>query len=392
MSSRRDHRRRRRRSRSRVSLKARLVAALVVMAVLIWPVASYADALTAPGEAPWQIRSVDWLRDHGGAPLINTIENWYYSRAVPADGIPASSAVPTLQSGPSPALPADASRPGPLPVLPGHTPLPGEAHWQPGQPDAHGVPLLYRGWFRPDLAHSSVAVGVAWIRQSGTTAHLVAGTAQPGGTGWPGTASIPPADAIHLLATFNSGWRMDDITGGFYLAGHTGQPLRRGQATATINDRGHLDVGQWGRDMTMGPHLVAARQNLDLIVDRGRPVPDLTLNAHGQWGSPRNQFQYTNRSGLGIDAHGNLIYVAGLGLNLDALAAALTDAGAVRGMELDIHPNLAFFAAWQVPALGRRPIPAKLLPSMDRPADRYLAPDQRDFFYLTVGRPGVSPG
>jgi len=229
MSSRRDHRRRRRRSRSRVSLKARLVAALVVMAVLIWPVASYADALTAPGEAPWQIRSVDWLRDYGGAPLINTIENWYYSRAVPADGIPASSAVPTLQSGPSPALTADASRPGPLPVLPGHTPLPGEAHWRPGQTDAHGVPLLYRGWFRPDLAHSSVAVGVAWIRQSGTTAHLVAGTAQPGGTGWRGTASIPPADTIHLLATFNSGWRMDDITVGFYLAGHTGQPPAAGR-------------------------------------------------------------------------------------------------------------------------------------------------------------------
>jgi len=29
-------------------------------------------------------------------------------------------------------------------------------------------------------------------------------------------------------------------------------------------------------------------------------------------------------------------------------------------------------------------VPTKLLPNMNRPADRYLVPDQRDFFYLTL--------
>jgi hypothetical protein len=56
------------------------------------------------------------------------------------------------------------------------------------------------------------------------------------------------------------------------------------------------------------------------------------------------------------DRHGcrrQLVYVGGGGRTLQTLAQAMTDAGVQRGMEL-------------------------------RAADRHLAPDQRDFFYLTL--------
>jgi hypothetical protein len=43
-------------------------------------------------------------------------------------------------------------------------------------------------------------------------------------------------------------------------------------------------------------------------------------------------FTYTWRSGLGVDAAGNLVYVGGSGLNLVTLANALVQAGAVRGL------------------------------------------------------------
>ena len=36
-----------------------------------------------------------------------------------------------------------------------------------------------------------------------------------------------------------------------------------------IGADGTATVGQWGRDLTMGPDIVAARQNLDLPVDGG---------------------------------------------------------------------------------------------------------------------------
>jgi len=97
--------------------------------------------------------------------------------------------------------------------------------------------------------------------------------------------------------------------------------------------------------------------------------------------------QFTWRSGVGVDAAGNVIYVAGDGLTLATLADALTQAGAVRAMQLDIHPGMAFYASWTptgpVPS-GSGVAPTKLLPSMPGSAQRYLAPDQRDFLYLTL--------
>lgn len=79
-------------------------------------------------------------------------------------------------------------------------------------------------------------------------------------------------------------------------------------------------------------------------------------------------------------------------MNLNTLAAALVDAGAVRGMELDIHNGMTFFASW-LPHPDGTATPTKLLPTMTRSANRYLVPDQRDFFYLTnsAGPPAPSP-
>jgi hypothetical protein len=176
---------------------------------------------------------------------------------------------------------------------------------------------------------------------------------------------------------------MGDIRGGFYLAHRTGPPLVTGEATAAIDDRGRLAVGEWGRDVRMSPHLVAARQNLRLIVDHGRKVADINTNSYGQWGTPKNQFQYTARSALGIDKGGNVLYVAGTQLNLDTLCTALTEVGAIRAMELDIHTGMTSFSSWAPSPTGGMS-PTKLLPTMTSPANRYLVPDQHDFFYLTV--------
>jgi hypothetical protein len=133
----------------------------------------------------------------------------------------------------------------------------------------------------------------------------------------------------------------------------------------------------------MNGNVVAVRQNLALVVDGGKPVAGLDRNATGAWGTARNQYQYTWRSGIGLDAKGNLVYVAGNTINLATLATAMVDAGIVRGMQLDIHPGMDSFSAWRTDG-SKTMQPTKLLPTMTRPADRYLVPDQRDFFYLTT--------
>ncbi|WP_353374168.1 hypothetical protein [Mycobacterium sp.] len=80
-----------------------------------------------------------------------------------------------------------------------------------------------------------------------------------------------------------------------------------GKASAVIDASGHLTVGQWGRDVQMGPHVLAVRQNLALIVDHGRPVSGLDRNTDHRWGNTRNQLQYTWRSAMGVTSSGDIV-------------------------------------------------------------------------------------
>jgi hypothetical protein len=85
------------------------------------------------------------------------------------------------------------------------------------------------------------------------------------------------------------------------------------------------------------------------------------------------------RSGIGVDAHGNLIYAAANAISESGLAGLLRRAGAVRAMALD--ENTYFVDFFTYAAAGGAE-PSKLLPSMRNPKDRYLVPDQRDFFMV----------
>jgi hypothetical protein len=215
--------------------------------------------------------------------------------------------------------------------------------------------------------------------------HLVAGTREPvPGARLPDGAEVPSADRVGLVAVFNGGFKTKDARGGWYADGKTLVPLVDGAASLVITRDGRTRIGAWGTDVTMTPAVVAVRQNLQLVVRGGHPVPGLSANAGNRWGSSRNQFEFTWRSGVGTDAHGDLIYVAGQGLTLATLARAMADAGIRTGMELDIHPAMVTFNFFSPATAGGRPAAHKLLTGMKRPATRYLTPDQRDFFYVTT--------
>jgi hypothetical protein len=83
------------------------------------------------------------------------------------------------------------------------------------------------------------------------------------------------------------------------------------------------------------------------------------------------------RSGVGVDARGNLIYAVADHQTVGSLAEILRRARAIRAMELDINTYWPSFITYRGPgAVGA----ANLLPGMDRSAQRYLTPDGRDFF------------
>jgi len=336
-----------------------------VLAVVIGVMGlSYTEALTYPGNASWQSRTTGWVRALGGGFAVNTAENWYYTRNPPGDTVPSLSSLPPSRV----AAPAAAvSRLPVLPLLPGVAALPGEGRWVPGRVAADGTPALYTSYFQPDPTHASVVAGVAFIRAGATGAHLVAGTTQPGGS-WPTTAQVAASDVSALAATFNSGFKLTDISGGFYANGRVGKPLQAGQASLVISNRGQLSVGQWGRDITMNPHITAVRQNLALIVDGGHRVSGLRVNADHRWGTAQNQLQYTWRSGIGTDRAGNVVYVAGDKLTLNTLATAMTNAGVVRVC------NWTFTPGWRSSRPGHPPAVPTRVPRRCCPPWQVVAP------------------
>jgi hypothetical protein len=330
------------------------------------------------------------MRDHGGASLVNAAEQWYYSRRPPSTKTLAQPGV-VLPAAPLP-TPAKAKTPtanGGLPapsdISPVATGVSADGgRWQPAGRTVNGRPTLFTTSFRPFPQYPGVVVGAAWIDTTMVRSTLVAGTATPGGTGWAWGSRIPASERPGLLAAFNSGFRFQDTAGGFYAEGRQAIPLVDGQASFIVRSDGSATVGQWGRDAQLGPTIIAVRQNLKLIVDGGHPVPGLTTNATGAFGTRHQQLQYTWRSAIGVDPNGALVYVSGNNLTLAMLADALVEAGAARGMQLDIHTNNVTFNLYQPSPQPAGVTAAKLTPDMARPATRYLQPDQRDFIALTL--------
>jgi hypothetical protein len=228
--------------------------------------------------------------------------------------------------------------------------------------------------FRPDPNYPQLVAGVAWIDHTRTRLALYPGRYEPPGAGNQ-PAEVPPQLRSRLLATFNSGFKLEDSAGGFFSQGHVYAPLRDGQATLVGYRDGAVDVRTWTGGPDPGPGIAFARQNLPLIVEGGRLNPALSNDS--LWGTTLGNAVRVWRSGVGVDARGNLIYAAADIQTAESLAEILQRAGAVRAMELDINYEWTTFNFYGQFGAGDA---AKLLPGMSRPATRYLSPDDRDFF------------
>src|SRR6202023_1714638 len=164
--------------------------------------------------------------------------------------------------------------------------------------------------------------------------------------------------------------------GGYYTDSKAILPLRTGAASFVIYRNGTATVGQWGRDVTMSPSVVSVRQNLDLLVAGGQPVPGLNAADTTQWGNTLGNAIYVWRSGIGITADGALVYVGGPGLNITDLANLLVRAGAVRAMELDINTDWVNFSSYRPATPTGSATPAngtELLNNMTGTPGRYFA-------------------
>jgi hypothetical protein len=239
------------------------------------------------------------------------------------------------------------------------------------------------------------ASGIAWMDTHLLAARLYSGSKSPGGGPYRYTAPIGPVEAMSLVAAFNGGFKMAQAHGGYYTQGRVVDPLVAGAASLVIYADGHVDVGAWGADVSMTPDVVAVRQNLIPLVEGGRPTVTAASPTWQAWGAtcgpsscvgPGLEHQW--RSAAGVTANGALLYVTGPALDPLQLADLLVQAGAVRGMELDINPAWDTFTFYTPPTSTGAAAPGNgtnLLASMSGGTSRFFDPSwARDFITMST--------
>jgi hypothetical protein len=369
---------RRRRRRLRVWIP-------IVLLILLSPaIYSWTHMATQPSSLPLGVRTVEWLRMNHFNWLIDNAEHVYYTWQTPAKGGPQLKTLPTVGLQAKAKAKAKADTPWPPNIRSVFRyPLPDEGVWKPtGPPIAGGPPVLVTT-FRTERDYPRILAYVAWFDHKRTAAAYYPGRYEPPSATLRGPMQVPYGQRWRLLATFNSGFIYADGLNGDALDGHVNEPLRDGLATMVAYKNGEVNIVDWHGGTSPSRRVAWARQSLPLIVDHGRLSP--ALDNSTKWGYTLGNAVRVWRTGAGIDRRGNLIYAAANYQTVTTLAEILKRAGAVRAMELDINPEWPTLNTYR----HRHGLqPTMVVPNYQQSPQRYLVPDDRDFFAIYRRLPG----
>ena len=362
----------------------RRIGALMVV-FLVWLTWSVGGALMAPGTDTTTAKLAEWARFNGLGWVVSELEQIQYQLNPPkvggslAGGIPVVSApkvAPTRAAHPTGWMAAPASIPSQAKPA-----LPHEGAWE-TLTSLHGQPAIRAAFLRPDAQHTSYLVGVAWLNQKLVKMVLHPGYSVPGGSGWSQPFYVPTSRRDALLATFNSGFTMQDNNGGYWQDGQTASPLRQGAASMVLYKDGHVDVVKWN-EAAPGPGVTAVRQNLGMLVENGKISPDVNSTTTRTWGKTVGNTTFVWRSALGVRKDGSLVFVVGASMSVPTLANIVHDAGAVNAMELDINKAWTNFMTYTHPSPGVA-VPHMLTKDAHPNPYRYLQPSSRDFVAVSA--------
>ena len=188
------------------------------------------------------------------------------------------------------------------------------------------------------------------------------GLAEPPGIEGRGPGEVPEGLRKGLVATFNGGFPLETSGAGLIFGGQVVEPMVNGVATIVGYESGRIDVVKWDQGPGAPANVSFAKQNLPPIIDEGKLNPNLSNGP--EWGETVNNATRVWRSGIGVDAHGNLLYAAADYQTVESLAKVLQRAGAVRALELDINEDWTSFITYrrprgrgaQQPAAGNVPL------------------------------------
>lgn len=191
-----------------------------------------------------------------------------------------------------------------------------------------------------------------------------------------------------VLGAFNGAFKLVSKGGGLKVGEKVLAPFKPGFATFGIDSQGNVAIWTGAAyEQPAGFNGVVFRQNLPLLVAAGQVTPIAKNPSTSIWGDTVGGTPRQSRTGVGLDATGNVVYVATMGKCLPGeLAQAMVMAGLVKAMELDINPY------W--PILGMSPTPifkpvggfSTILPGSEHSPHVYIDGWTRDFFVVTARR------
>ena len=374
--------------------RRRLVIAGLFLGTLLWFSISYAIWMIEPTSLSWNIRSVEWVRADVpfGNWIVDHIEQAYYTANAPKKGGPQLKALP--QVGLQPPRTNHLARLPPTlapwpprikPIFP--HPLPGEGVWKPAAPPVNGGPPVLLTTFRPELDYPQVVAYVAWFDHTRTQIAYYPGRYEPPNAAVRGPTMVPYDQRWRLLMAFNSGFIATDGSNGSTDNGRVNEPLTRGNATLMGYRDGRVAIVRWKGGANAGPNVAWSRQSLHPIVWNGHLNPTLNTNPNSpQWGFSLGGATLVWRTAVGIDRRGNIFYVAANDQTVVSLAKIMQHIGAVRAMEFDINPEWHSLITYSHTKHGL--VPKFVEPQPNQSPNRYLVPDDRDFFAVYRRLPG----
>ena len=358
----------------------------MVALLLVWLMFSVGQAAVKNNGQGVSANIAEWARDHYLGPVV-TFGEWLSYNPPPKGGKPPFSlAVPSGEAV-TPVTPVKAGKAGKakafVPDIPATLvslagkPIAGEGQWRVVE-KVNGEPAILTTFLR-DATYTGEVNGIASIDQRLVKFYLRPGTEDPGAANWGVPYDVPAGQRKGLLATFNGGFKLNSAGGGFYLNGIYHGSLEKGAASIVYYKNGTIKIGDWGRDFTMNASIAGVRQNLKLLVDRGKVSPDANADVQTNWGATLGGGAYVWRSGIGITKDGRVVFVYGPALNAQDLGELLQRAGAVEGMQMDINPAWMKFDYYEAGSHPGDPTPVPLLPTQQTSPYSYYYSSTRDF-------------
>ena len=195
-------------------------------------------------------------------------------------------------------------------------------------------------------------------------------------------------EAEGLVAAFNGAFKLSANAGGLKVGAKVLAPFVKGYGTVAIDADGYVRIFPWnvGRQPSdFAPVIV--RQNLPLMVDHGKVTSTAQNSSWTIWGATLHGTVGQSRTALGIDAKGNVIYVAAVKPCLPvSIAQAMVQAGVVTGIELDINPYWPILGMATSPLLKSTGNFGFSLPGSMHNPHVFLDGWIRDFFTVSVRR------